>query len=78
MGSYSLSNLVASLELMNEEPHRALADARATELLYNAVMTELSQMDKGIIAALIEILEPSYPIYGSLLRELEPHVLAPR
>ncbi len=78
LGSYSLANIVQALELLNEEPHRALADARATELLFNTIVRQLTQVDKGIIAALIEILEPNYPIYGDFLRQFDPEILAPR
>lgn len=78
LGSYSLANLVTNLGLLNEEPHRALADARATDLLFQAITEKFALLDKGIIASLIEILEPSYPVYGEFLREFDPETLAPR
>ncbi|MEE0775446.1 MAG: exonuclease domain-containing protein, partial [Bacillota bacterium] len=78
LGSYSLANIVTSLELTNEAPHRALADARATTLLFQAAEKKFAAMDKGVIASLIEILAPSYPVYGDYFQRFDPDTLAPR
>ena len=78
LGSYSLANLVTALELTNDAPHRALADAKATVLLFQAAEKVFASMDRGVVAALIEILAPSYPIYSEYFQRFEPDTLAQR
>lgn len=77
LGSYSLANIVKELDLLNEEPHRALADARGTELLFEAIDKKFAAMDKGVLGALVEILGKSHPLYADFFRQYAPFLLSP-
>lgn len=69
--SYALVNLVSSLDLANEAPHRAMGDVAATALLFQRIEAVFSSLDKGLIAALIRLFGEEYPVYSAYFRRFE-------
>ncbi len=63
--SYGLVNLIASLDLKNAAPHRAMGDALATALLFERIEAVFSQMDKTLIAALVRLFDDQAPVYAA-------------
>ncbi|MFA6550110.1 MAG: exonuclease domain-containing protein, partial [Candidatus Gracilibacteria bacterium] len=45
MRSYSLETLSRTFELVHEEKHRALSDAKATAALFNLLLGKIKEMD---------------------------------
>jgi DNA polymerase-3 subunit epsilon len=45
MKSYGLGNLCRDLEIINDAPHRALGDARATTILFNQCINRIEPLD---------------------------------
>ena len=67
---YSLAPLAASLGVVHPRPHRALADAEVTFMVFHALKQKALEMDDGVLSALHALYARARSHLGSWFRQL--------